>query len=490
VAVRSLLRPCWLVCAIAFAMLVPTGPTRTAASAQQRPPNFIFIFLDDSGYADTSVYGAKDWQTPNIDKLAHEGVRFTNFYVAQAVCSASRVALLTGSYSNRVGIIGALPSTSRIGISDSERLLPQILKTRGYATAIFGKWHLGSAPPFLPTRHGFDEYTGIPYSNDMNPAILVDNEKFVKELLQEDRDNLTTYLTERAVSFIDRNRDRPFFLYLPHHMPHVPLAVSSKFKGKTRGMYGDVMLELDWSVGQVMEAVKRNGLDDNTLVMFSSDNGPWLIYGDHAGSAGPLREGKQTSFEGGVREPFIARWPGHVRPGKVATARVMAFDVLPTLARLAGAEVPGGRIDGVDIWPWMSGQRQSGEPHEALYLYWGRGLEGVVSGRWKLTLPHPTFHAVPKNGGERGQQEPFAMDLSLFDLDRDPAERVNVAADHEDVVGKMMKFVERARDDLGDTLTNRVGRNIRPAAALPEGASPLPDGVVVPPARGRGAPPR
>jgi arylsulfatase A-like enzyme len=446
-------------------------------SAQRRPPNFIFIFLDDSGYADTSVYGAKDWQTPNIDTLAREGIRFTNFYVAQAVCSASRTALLTGSYPNRSGIIGALPPTSRIGINDSEQLLPEILKTRGYATAIFGKWHLGSATQFLPTQHGFDEYSGIPYSNDMTPAILVDNEKFVKELSQADRDNLTTYLTDRAISFIDRNRDRPFFLYLPHHMPHVPLAVSSRFKGKTGKPYGDVMLELDWSVGQVMDAVKRNGLDDNTLVMFSSDNGPWLIYGDHAGSAEPLREGKQTSFEGGVREPFIARWPGHIPAGRIATARVMSIDVLPTLAALANAELPNNRIDGVNIWPWVSGERTSGEPHDALYLYWGRGLEGVISGRWKLTLPHPTFHAMPANGGQPGQRQPFMMELSLFDLERDPGERLNIASDQKDVVANLMKFVERAREDLGDSLTNREGRNIRPPAVLAPGTPSIPEGA-------------
>jgi arylsulfatase A-like enzyme len=260
-------------------------------------------------------------------------------------------------------------------------------------------------------------------------------------------------------------------------MPHVPLAVSSRFKGKTGKPYGDVMLELDWSVGQVMDAVKRNGLDDNTLVMFSSDNGPWLIYGDHAGSAEPLREGKQTSFEGGVREPFIARWPGHIPAGRIATARVMSIDVLPTLAALANAELPNNRIDGVNIWPWVSGERTSGEPHDALYLYWGRGLEGVISGRWKLTLPHPTFHAMPANGGQPGQRQPFMMELSLFDLERDPGERLNIASDQKDVVANLMKFVERAREDLGDSLTNREGRNIRPPAVLAPGTPSIPEGA-------------
>jgi arylsulfatase A len=459
-------------------------------AVQTRPPNFIFIFLDDSGFADTSVYGAKDWETPNIDRLAREGVRFTNFHVPQAICSASRVALLTGSYPTRVGINGALPPTSRIGISDSEHLLPEVLKTRGYATAIFGKWHLGAAPRFLPTKHGFDEYFGIPFSNDMVPAILVENDRFVREASQDDRDNLTTMLTERAVSFIERHRTQPFFLYVPHHMPHVPLAVSSKFKGKTGRLYGDVMLELDWSVGQIVDAVARTGLERNTFIMFSSDNGPWLIYGDHAGSAGLLREGKQTSFEGGTREPFIARWPGRIPPGRVVDTRVMSFDVFPTLARLAGAKLPADHpIDGRDIWPWISGRRTSGEPHDVLYFYSinGAALQAVESGPWKLTLPHQTFHAVGGRGGVRGTQESFEMPLSLFDLTHDIAETTNVADERPDVVRKLMRYVEQARDDLGDSLTKRTGKNVRQPPQLPEGASSLPDGAPLPPAaRGRG----
>ncbi len=471
-----------------FAVLVGL---QVRAPAQPPPTNFIFIFLDDSGYGYTSVYGQRAWQTPNIDRLAREGARFTNFHVPQSVCSASRAAFLTGSYPNRVGINGALPPTSRIGISDGEVLLPELLKTRGYATALFGKWHLGAAPQFLPTRHGFDEYAGIPYSNDMNPAVLLENEKAIRVVTQEDRDNLTTMLTEKAVDFIGRHASRPFFLYVPHHMPHVPLAVSSKFKGKTDQLYGDVMLELDWSVGQIVEAVKRNHLDDRTLIMFASDNGPWLVYGNHGGSAGPLREGKHTSFDGGIREPFIARWPGHIRPGTVAKTLVMSFDLFPTLARLAGAAIPADRIiDGRDIWPWISGRSRSGAPHDALYVYSAQRpgeLNAVISGdgRWKLVVPHQSVHAVPANGGTRGSTEPLAVELSLFDMDHDVGESRNVAAGHPAEVERLMAFVERARDDLGDTLTNRIGKNLRPATRLPDGASPLPDGVPVPPATGR-----
>jgi arylsulfatase A-like enzyme len=454
----------------------------SASRAQTRPPNFVLIFLDDSGWSDTSAYGQTRYRTPNIDRLAREGNRFTNFYVPQAVCSASRAALLTGSYPTRVSINGALLPGSRIGISAAERLLPEILKTKGYASGIFGKWHLGAAPQFLPTRRGFDEYFGIPYSNDMTPALLMEGERPLREMTQADRDNETTMLTERAVSFIERHRDTPFFLYVPHSMPHVPLAVSGKFKGQTGSLYADVMLEIDWSVGQILGALQRNGLDERTLVMFTSDNGPWLIYGNHAGSALPLREGKQTTFDGGHREPFIVRWPGHVKPNQVTDTMVVSFDLLPTLARLAGADaaVPRDRIiDGRDIWPWMSGARPGGEPHEVLYFYdaAGRGLEAVRSGRWKLHVPHTAAHAVPGADGVRGRTEPFQMELSLFDLQSDIGESRDVAAEHPDVVARLLALVERARDDLGDPLTGRRGRNVRPADTLPAGASSLPDGV-------------
>lgn len=481
-----------LAAVVSIGVVVLLGVHVRASGVQQRPPNFIFIFLDDSGYADTSVYGQREWETPNIDRLAREGARFTNFHVPQSVCSASRAAFLTGSYPNRVGINGALPATSRVGINDAEILLPQVLKGRGYATALFGKWHLGAAPQFLPTRHGFDEYAGIPYSNDMVPAVLLENEKAVRLVTQQDRDNLTTFLTEKAVDFIDRHTSQPFFLYVPHHMPHVPLAVSSKFKGRTGRLFGDVMLELDWSVGRIVDAVKRHGLDHNTLIMFASDNGPWLIYGDNAGSAGPLREGKHTSFDGGIREPFIARWTGHIRPGTVAKTLVMSFDLFPTLTRLAGAAIPADRIlDGGDIWPWISGQRRSGAPHDAVYIYSAQRageLNAVISGdgRWKLVLPHQSFHALPANGGARGTTEPLSVELSLFDMDHDVGERRNVAAGHPAEVKRLMLFVERARADLGDTLTKRIGTNVRPAGRLADGASPLPDGVAVPPPRGGG----
>ena len=295
-------------------------------------------------------------RTPNLDRMAAEGIRLTNFYVAQAVCSASRMALLTGAYPNRVGIQGALNHTATYGINPDETTIAEVLKSRGYATAIYGKWHLGHEQPFLPRKHGFDEYFGLPYSNDMWPRHpqqkdfypdlpLIENDAVVK--LDPDQSQLTTWYTEHAVSFIERNREKPFFLYVPHAMPHVPLFVSDKFKGKTGSLYADVISEIDWSVGQILDALKRTGLDDDTLVIFTSDNGPWLSYGNHAGSPGPFREGKGTTFEGGVRVPFVARWPGHIPKGQVAQLPAMNIDVLPTLAALAGAT---GSLRTTDRW--------------------------------------------------------------------------------------------------------------------------------------------
>jgi arylsulfatase A-like enzyme len=310
-----------------------------APSQVEHPPNVILIFCDDLGYADVGCYGAKGYKTPNIDRLARQGMRFTDFYVAQAVCSASRAALLTGCYPNRIGIRGALGPQAKVGIHSNEVTIAELLKQRGYATAIYGKWHLGHLPPFLPTRHGFDDYFCLPYSNDMwphhptsgtnyPPLPLIEGEKVVQ--FMPDQTQLTTWYTERAVGFIERNKDRPFFLYVPHSMPHVPLFVSRKFVGKTkRGLYGDVIEEIDWSVGRILSALRQHRLEDNTLVIFTSDNGPWLSYGDHAGSAGHLREGKGTTFDGGARVPFIAKWPGRIPARSVCREPAMTIDILP-----------------------------------------------------------------------------------------------------------------------------------------------------------------
>jgi len=445
----------------------------------RRPPNFVIIYADDLGYADIGSFGAIGYQTPNLDRMAREGARLTDFYVAQAVCSASRAALLTGCYSNRVGFQGALDHRAQYGVSDNEKTIAQVLKTRGYATAIFGKWHLGHHPQFLPTRHGFDEYFGLPYSNDMWPnhptaakgyypdLPLIENEKVAQ--LMPDQSQLTTWYTERAVKFIEKNRGKPFFLYLAHSMPHVPLFVSDKFKGKTqRGLYGDVIEEIDWSVGQALDTLKRLKLDQDTLVIFTSDNGPWLSYGNHAGSAKPLREGKATAFEGGVRVPFVARWPGRIPAGAVNRQPAMTIDLLPTIVRLAGAETPKDRIiDGLDIWPLLANEGAASSPHDALYFYWGRELHAVRSGKWKLHLPHPYQHLESAGGdGKPGRYVRQEQELALYDLENDVGETTNVAGKNPDVVKRLMTFVERARADLGDALVGREGRNVREPGRL------------------------
>jgi arylsulfatase A-like enzyme len=461
---------------IAVAAFFPFSASLPAI-AVQRPPNVVIIFADDLGYADIGTFGAKGYQTPNLDRMAAEGVRLTNFYVAQAVCSASRMALLTGCYPNRVGIQGALDHRANHGIHDDETTIAEVLKQRGYATAIYGKWHLGHHPQFLPARHGFDDYFGLPYSNDMWPKHperpsaypdlpLIEHDKVVQ--LMPDQSQLTTWYTERAVRFIETNKDKPFFIYLPHSMPHVPLFVSDKYKGKTQqGLYGDVIEEMDWSVGQVLATLRRLNLDRNTLVIFTSDNGPWMSYGNHAGSPGPFRESKGTSFEGGVRVPFVARWPGRIPAGKTVTAPAMTIDLLPTVAKLTGAELPKRRIDGLDIGPLLAVKRNAQSPHDALYFYWGQSLHAVRAGKWKLHLPHPYQHLDRAGAdGKAGRYVSRQIELSLFDLEADPGETTNVAEQNPEVVKRLMVYVERAREDLGDALVQRQGKNVRPAGRL------------------------
>ncbi len=441
------------------------------AGADERPPNVVVIFCDDLGYADIGPFGARDYATPHLDRLAAEGRRLTSFYVAQAVCSASRTALLTGCYPNRVGILGALGPTSDIGIADEELTLAELCKQRGYATAIYGKWHLGHHPRFLPLRHGFDDYFGLPYSNDMwpkhpsakfPPLPLIERDSTIEH--NPDQTQLTAWYTQRAERFIEAHRDEPFFLYVPHTMPHVPLFASEKFRGTTkRGLFGDVVAEIDWSVGRILEALDRHRLSERTLVVFTSDNGPWLTYGDHAGRAAPLREGKGTTWDGGVRVPFLARWPGRIPPGSVCDEPAMTIDLLPTVAKLLGVELdPRRTIDGLDIGPLLFDAAPH-SPHEVLYFYWGNALEALRAGRWKLHLPHEyrSLREEPGAGGSPGAYVLKRTETALYDLSNDPGERHDLAAAHPDVVAKLQSLAEAARADLGDSLTKRQGKNVR-----------------------------
>ncbi|MEO2010360.1 MAG: sulfatase [Pirellulaceae bacterium] len=435
--------------------------------AAGRLPNVVVIFIDDMGYADIGPFGVQGIETPNLDRMAREGRVFTDFYVTQAVCSASRAGLLTGCYNVRVGIMGALGPGAKQGINSSEMTIAELCKQKNYATACYGKWHLGHHHRFLPMQHGFDDYFGLPYSNDMWPfhptagdrfpdLPLIDKNKIVNpKVTGQDQELLTTQYTERAVQFIDANKDRPFFLYLPHSMVHVPLYVSDKFRGKSeRGLFGDVVMEIDWSVGQVMSALERHKIDDNTLVIFTADNGPWLSYGDHAGSVGPLREGKGTMFDGGCREPTVMWWPGEIPAGTRCSVPAMTIDILPTIAHLTGAELPQQKIDGKNIWPLISGEDGAESPQRAYFFYYGEQLQAMRMGRWKLHFPHNYRSLNGGVGGTGGKPTAYRqnrIELSLFDLRLDPGETTDVQSRFPDVVARMNELAEEMRQDLGDT---------------------------------------
>ena len=468
----SLTQSISLACVAAF-LAGCTVPNRTPPS---RPPNIVVIFCDDLGYGDIGSYGSKT-PTPNLDRMAREGMRFTDFYVGQAVCSASRAALLTGCYPGRVGIQGALAPKSKVGLNPNELTIAEVLKTRGYATAIYGKWHLGDAPEFLPSRQGFDEWFGLPYSNDMwpnhptnkkyPPLPLYENEKVVE--LMPDQSLLTKRYTERAVGFIERNKDKPFFLYVPHSMPHVPIFASKAFVGKTGlGLYADVINEIDWSVGQILASLKKQGLDDNTLVVFTSDNGPWTVFGNHAGSSAGLREDKGTSFDGGVKVPCIARWPGKVPAGSVTRRLAGTIDLLPTFAKLAGAELPYDlTIDGRDMGGLLFGKPGAAPHRDTQFVYWGEHLDAVRSGPWKLHFKHPFRKTLTRGmDGAMGTYGAGTIEQSLFNVEVDPFEKDDVSARHPDVVAKLSALAERMRDDIGDSNPKRVGRGVRLAGKI------------------------
>lgn len=445
-------------------------------------PNFVILFADDLGYADLHCFGGKQMVTPNLDAMASQGMRLTSFYASQPVCSASRCSLLTGCYNVRLGIHGALGPGSPVCLNPAEETIAELLQPAGYATAIYGKWHLGDRGHGLPTNHGFDEYHGLPYSNDMWPSHptakhfpplpLYKNAEIVKaDVSASDQKMLTRWATEHAVDFIDRNQAQPFFLYVPYSMPHVPLFTSDEFNGATgEGLFTDVVAEIDWSVGEILKALTERGLTQNTLVLFTSDNGPWLSYGGHAGSASPLREGKGTTFEGGVREPTIAYWPGHIAAGTQCDAITSTIDVLPTLAKLAGAALPQKKIDGADIWPLLAGQQGAQSPHEAFYYYYGNNeLQAIRSGSWKLHFPHAYRSLVgkpPRNDGQPIAYEQLQCGLELYNLDEDIGETHDVAHEFPAVVQHLQQLADDMRGELGDSLTGVAGSQNRPAGSL------------------------
>lgn len=472
---------------------VASVPLSSFPAEKPQNPNIILIFMDDMGYGDLSCYGASQYKTPNLDRMATQGIRFTNFLSAQAVCSASRAGILTGCYPNRVGISGALMPDAKIGLNPAEETIAEVLKKRNYKTCAIGKWHLGDQQQFLPLQQGFDEYLGLPYSNDMWPVnfdgkpaaensnkarypvlpLIEDNEKIREIKTLDDQSELTTIYTERAVRFISENKNHPFFLYLAHSMTHVPLAVSDRFKGKSeQGLFGDVMMEIDWSVGQIMKALEKNGLTKNTLIIFTSDNGPWLNFGNHAGSTGGLREGKGNSFEGGQREPCLMKWPGHIAPGTICNKLASTIDILPTLAAITNSPLPEKKIDGVNILPLLRGDENANPRESFLYYYRKNSLEAVRKGSWKLVLAHPGRTYIGFKPGADGfpgkVNENFPFEEGLYDLRRDPGERYDVKDYYPEVVAELKKLADEARLDLGDDIQNMKGLNRREPGRISE----------------------
>ena len=440
-----------------------------AIHAAAAAPNYVLIFCDDLGYGDLGCYGSAKNRTPRIDAMAKEGVRFTSFLSSSPVCTPSRASLLTGCYARRVGMHEdftghwVLIPRSRRGMHADEWTLPEILKAKGYATACIGKWHLGDQPPHLPTAHGFDEYYGIPYSNDMAsarrgdpPLPLVQDTKVIEA--PANQATLTKRYTSEAIQFIERNKSKPFFLYLPHTFPHLPLFASKEFHGKSaNGRYGDSVEEIDWSTGKILDALKHHGLDKNTLVIFTSDNGS---NGRNGGSNAPLSGAKGGTMEGGMRVPMIARWPGRIPAGGTCNELSSTMDFLPTFAALSGGLLSANKIDGHDITPLLTGTKGAASPYEVFYYYRRRQLQAVRWGDWKWHLPLANTFPNWTTADQKGRGWPG----KLVNLKTDLAEEVDVTAANPKVMAKMRELVAQAEATLGNE--DRQGKEQRPATTL------------------------
>ena len=440
-----------------------------AIHAAAAAPNYVLIFCDDLGYGDLGCYGSAKNRTPRIDAMAKEGMRFTSFLSSSPVCTPSRASLLTGCYARRVGMHEdftghwVLIPRSRRGMHADEWTLPEILKAKGYATACIGKWHLGDQPPHLPTAHGFDEYYGIPYSNDMAsarrgdpPLPLVQDTKVIEA--PANQATLTKRYTSEAIQFIERNKSKPFFLYLPHTFPHLPLFASKEFHGKSaNGRYGDSVEEIDWSTGKILDALKQHGLDKNTLVIFTSDNGS---NGRNGGSNAPLSGAKGGTMEGGMRVPMIARWPGRIPAGGTCNELSSTMDFLPTFATLSGGLLSANKIDGHDITPLLTGTKGAASPYEVFYYYRRRQLQAVRWGDWKWHLPLANTFPNWTTANQKGRGRPG----KLVNLKTDLAEKVDVTAANPKVMAKMRELVAQAEATLGNE--DRQGKEQRPATTL------------------------
>ncbi len=426
------------------ALLCLTAGYSKPITIAQRQPNIIFIYADDLGYGDLGCFGAKAIKTPNLDRMAAEGLKLTNFYSVAPVCTPSRAALMTGRYAARMGIeqmhlSNVLTFQDKTGLPTDETTVATALKARGYETACIGKWHLGHLAPHRPLDHGFDYYYGIPYSNDMQPSILKRMDEVIEEPVKQE--TLTWRYTQEAVKFIEQNKGKPFFLYLPHNMPHIPLFASDKFKGKSAaGSYGDAVEEVDWSVGEILVTLKRLGLDRDTIVFFSSDNGPW-----YQGSPGELRGRKGWTYDGGIREPFIARWPGKIKAGSVSAEPLATIDFFQTALALAGATNPATvsklPLDGKNVLPFLLGQTR--QAPENLYLFFDKEfLQTARWGKWKI---HVARWNIPRYTAASGQQKNNKLAKpELFDMTLDPGESFNVADRYPEVIKDLQTRISAA----------------------------------------------
>lgn len=424
------------------AVLTGLSACNQPAPEKRSGTNFVIIYCDDLGYGDLGCFGASDIATPNIDRMAGEGMKFNAFYSASPVCSPSRAALLTGRIPQRMGINGVFFPESFEGMPLEENTLADLLKPAGYATGMVGKWHLGHMQPYLPLQRGFDEYFGIPYSNDMESVVYLEG-NIVVDHHPDQRLTTKTY-TEKAVDFIERKKDQPFFLYLAHSMPHVPIYASDDFLGTSdRGLYGDVIQEIDWSVGKILDKLEDSGILENTLVIFSSDNGPWLVMRDHGGSAGGLREGKQYTFEGGQRVPTLAFWPEGISPGTVYDDMGLMMDWVPTICEIAGVELPDDRdYDGESLLAVIKGE---GERKGDEFLYFdGEHLQCYRKGDWKIKLAYDGFE------GARWKHKVPAHPLLLVNLKDDPGETVNLADKYPEKVEEMLESMEAYKESKGE----------------------------------------
>ncbi|MFV0555196.1 MAG: sulfatase [Mangrovibacterium sp.] len=449
-----------------LAVIALIGMTFSFSSCSQqkeeKQPNVVIIFLDDSAYNDFSPFGDFFVQTPNVDQLAKEGVSMKNFYVPQAVCSASRAALMSGCYPGRTKVFSAHGPNER-GLDPQFPTMGEVFKAAGYKTGFFGKWHIGDQDETRPHNRGFEETCGLMYSNDMwkhhpespeywgrFPLQFWENGQVVIESVDSlDQRYLTQTYTKHAVDFINRHKDEPFFLYVPHSMPHVPLFCSPEFEGKSgAGLLGDVITELDWSVGEITKALKDNGLEDNTIVIFTSDNGPWIAYGDHAGTT-PFREAKGTSFDGGTRSATIIKYPAKLAGNKESTQAIMTIDLMPTLCHLTNVPLPESEIDGQNVWDIISGKANAVNPHEYYAFTTDKEFQAIMSpdGKWKLHFPHGyrTMTEITGKGGLPGKYRQTEIELSLFDMVGDPYETTNVAESNPEIVSNLLKLADKHR---------------------------------------------